>query len=106
MASVTSVPVEVTQEAAARTRELGLERELQELIEHTRRTIPDLRSIEVSLCYDDEGPQIQIGVWLNSSKAREKPVWDELICWRVDTYPPHVSRWVTFDVMHWDSYGR
>src|SRR5262245_42102292 len=102
MASETRVPVEITADAADRAEALVLQWELHALIGHTLRTIPDLRSIEVSLCYDDEGPQIQIGVWLNSSRAREEPVWSELIDWRVETYPPHVSRWITFDVAHWD----
>src|SRR4051794_24974808 len=49
MSSTVDGPVTVSPEAAARVAELGLQREFEQIVEHTRQTIPGLRRLEVTL---------------------------------------------------------
>ena len=47
--STIAAPVTVTPEAMARIAELGMQAELERMLEHTRKTVPGLRAIEVQL---------------------------------------------------------
>lgn len=47
--SSTSVPVTIRPNAADRISELGMQTELQQMIEHARQVVPDLAAIEVEL---------------------------------------------------------
>jgi len=48
MSATTTVPVTITPEAAARLAELGLQAQLEQMVEHTRQTVPDLVCIELT----------------------------------------------------------
>ena len=47
MATATTIPVIVSEEAAARIAKLGIRSEFDEIVEHARQTLPGLRKIEV-----------------------------------------------------------
>jgi hypothetical protein len=109
--AVATVPVSITPEADARIDELGIRLEVEQMLEYTRRTIPDLVAIEVER-YDDPDepgdPRIIIIAWqaapLDSTPDRSQLYqWVE---WFIQAFPSEVTRWVSFDVWHRDSDGR
>jgi hypothetical protein len=94
--SPTTIPVTVTPEAAARVAELGMQAELERMIEHTRQSVPGLRSIEVqeALPYDTgDETTIVIQVTMADPHLDRDPTntdWDR---WMVTTFPPDVCRY-------------
>jgi hypothetical protein len=97
MNAPTTVPVNVTPEAAARVAELGLNAEFRQLIEHILQTVSGLRhvDVDVSLPYDT-GEDVGIGVeiWRSeSSFQKDDPTWSALIKWIVSAFPPDVFRY-------------
>src|SRR5438876_596829 len=89
----TTVPVTITPEAAARVAELGMQRELEQMIEHTKQTVPGLHAITVILepCYDtrhEEGITIQALV--DDPHLEYDPTEMDWGGWQVDTFPPEV----------------
>src|SRR5205807_2017132 len=51
MNASTNVPTIVPPEAAARIAELGMQPEFERMLEHIRRSVPDLRRIEVEVSW-------------------------------------------------------
>jgi hypothetical protein len=49
MTAAMRLPIDVTPEAAARVAQLGMQAELESMLEHTSRTVPDLRGLRVVL---------------------------------------------------------
>jgi hypothetical protein len=91
----TSVPITISPEAAERTRELARERELEQIIEHVCRTVPNLLSIDVELVepYDAGDTQrVVVNVWIPEPlKVEDERTGDELGDWQVRTFPPEVN---------------
>ena len=111
MATTTEIPVQIHPEAAARVAELGMEKELQLMLEHTRQTVPGLESIEVET-YESEGdeerPHICIvglrpGVCASPDDYRPKDEWN---AWFVRTFPPEVLWWFLFSLEYRGENGR
>jgi hypothetical protein len=98
MAEPTTVPLTITPEAAARVAELGMQAELERMLDHTRQTVPGLRSIEVQLAlpYDtgDETTLI-IEVGMDDPYRLDDPTWEQWSYWQISTFPPHVCRYFT-----------
>jgi hypothetical protein len=110
MAAATT-PVSITPEAEARIDELGIRREVEQMLEYTRQLIPGLRSIEVSLFEDlDEpgDPLIAVMAWQVDpvEVSANRSLHDRWLEWFVRAFPAAVTRWVTFDVWEWDGDGR
>jgi hypothetical protein len=107
--ATTTVHVRVADDAAARIKELGLEKEFEAMLEHAKQAVPDLRSIEVNLYYDpgEPGePRAVITAWQKGTPALDDPTeknWDH---WVVRTFSPDVHRWFSFEALSWDNYGR
>lgn len=106
----TTVPVTISPEAADKVRELGRERELEQMLEHACRTVPDLLSIDVELVepYDcGDTPRVVVNVWM-----REPDRWEddhtqqELGRWEVRTFPPEVNEHFTLLVQYRRPDGR
>jgi hypothetical protein len=57
MATATTMPVIISDEADTRIAELGMRREFDEIVEHARQTLPGLWKIEVSLSFHPEEPE-------------------------------------------------
>ena len=63
MNPTTTIPVVVTPEAAARVAELGMQRELDIMVQHALQTVPGLRSVEVQLALPyDTGDETRITI--------------------------------------------
>jgi len=112
MATATTVPVEITPEAAALIAEHGVDKDIQTMIEHTLQTVPDLHSVEVTR-YDDPSepipPRIVLTAWRNKSAVDTHEVWKEWIAWYVRASPDEVSgdvyKYVGFDAFDRDKYA-
>ena len=92
----TTIPITVTPEAVARVAELGMQAELDQMLEHTRQTVPGPRSIEVQeeLPYDT-GDETTIVIWVARDDPHlEKDTTDrEWGRWLVRTFSPDVCRY-------------
>ena len=93
--SLATTPVTITSEAAARVAELGMQAELECMLEHTRQTVPGLHSVEVQLAApSDIGDEIALVIEV----TREHPPLDhdptdsDWGRWKVMTFPPDVCR--------------
>jgi hypothetical protein len=91
----TTVPVTVTPEAATRVAELGMQAELERMLEHTRQAVSGLRAIEVQLAlpYDTgDETSIIIQATMDDPHLEYDPIEDQLGAWQVRTFPPDVCR--------------
>jgi hypothetical protein len=94
--SATGIPVTNTPEAAQRVAELGMQRELRRVLEHTLRTIPTLKSIEVTLALpydtaDEHGITIVANVAAVSPFVCEgERKWS---AWTLGTFPREIWRY-------------
>jgi hypothetical protein len=98
MTTTTTIPVSITPEATARIATLGMQREFDEMLEHTRRTIDHLHAIDVGLEEkpdDEDDPTIVITpLRVGSISADDRADWNWME-WFVRTYPPEVIRHFT-----------
>ena len=92
----TTIPVTITPEAAARVAALGMQAGLEQMLEHTRQTVPDLRAVQAEEAPPyDSGDESGVTIWA----VRPVPLVeydttdDEWGAWKVDTFPPDVCRY-------------
>ena len=66
--------IQVDEDASARVKELGMEGELQQMLEHAQRTAPGFRRIHVTLQHDPECPHNdpRIILWVNRDDLDDK----------------------------------
>jgi hypothetical protein len=98
MSAPSTVPVTVTEQAAAHVAELGMQAELEQLIEQTRRLVPALKHIEVVLAlpYDTgDEPGIVIEAWRGDTYRPGDPAEDQWDDWKIRTYSPDIWRHFT-----------
>jgi hypothetical protein len=92
----TTVPGTVAEDAAAGVAGLGMQGELEQMIEHAKRTAPGLRAIRVTLEYDPACPHNDPGVviWVHRDEPADKSTFDrtgwDWSRWRGVTFPPEV----------------
>jgi hypothetical protein len=95
----TTIPITVTPEATEYIAQLGLQGAFEQMLEHTLRTVPGLRCIEITVQppYDLGGdPCVLI------EATREDPhLTDDLTDrtwwrWQGETFPPQVSQYFCF----------
>ena len=95
MSTISAIPISVQPEAAAHAAALRMSDALDQMLEHSRLTIPDARTIDVSLQFDPEGldqPKIVLDVTRASPPTEYDPTqrdWNE---WAIATFPPEVLR--------------
>jgi hypothetical protein len=95
MATDTTIPVEVSNEAREHIAELGMQREFEEMIEHAKQALPGVRWIDVAPTDSPEEPgDLRILISPHrppSSNLDEvnRAEWD-YIGWFVRTFPPKV----------------
>jgi hypothetical protein len=89
-----TVPLSVTPEAAARINELGIQSEVERMIDHAVKTVRGIRRVEVSLepvneMYDEP--------YLSANAYRVLPLWtddnpdiDRFRDWKIDNFTPDV----------------
>lgn len=93
MSASTDVPVTISPEAAARVAELGMQKEMEQMIAHVREVVPSLVAIEVEIAerYDLGGePGISIIPYSDQPYVEEDRTSWELIGWESRTFPPQV----------------
>lgn len=103
MITAATIPVTVTPEAAARVAELGMQQQLDQMLEHTLRTVSGLQSIEVQLA-----PPYDMGdtprVILEAHRAGPLLLTDDTEIewggWKVDTFPPEVCEHFLMMTIH------
>jgi hypothetical protein len=93
MSAAATVPVTITPEAAARVAELGMQRELDRMVEHTRQSVAGLQHVAVTV----EPPyETRLSPGINIEAYADRPFvegdrtqgqWDR---WLVTTFPPEV----------------
>lgn len=93
MNASTDVPFTITPEAEARIAELGMRKELDQMIDYVRAVTPELAAIEVTLAERyDAGSEPGITIEAYSDQVFEPGntvSWDS-IQWEVETFPPQV----------------
>jgi hypothetical protein len=93
MTRTTTVPLTVTPEAAAYVTELGMQREFEQMLEHTRQTVPGLRSIRVTLEFNpetDDAPGVVIWSNMDDRGLAYDPTESTWGRWKIETFPPEV----------------
>lgn len=93
MNTSTDIPVTITPEAEARIAELGMRKELEQMIAHVREVVPGLTAINVKLaeCYDTRD-ETGVSIFAYSDRLFEPgstTSW-EITRWAVETFPPEV----------------
>ncbi len=102
MATTTAIPLTVSPEASARIAELGMQAEFEQMLEHTRQTVPRLHSIEVILAYDPcptVEPMVVIEPHRDEPPPGDDPTDREWAAWQSSTFPPNVC--ANFLMMSW-----
>src|SRR5947209_13494406 len=93
MSAPATVPVCITPEAAALVGELGMQAELDRVVEHTRQAVAGLQHVAVTLApaYETRpSPGINIEAYTDrpfEEEDRTQGQWDR---WLVTTFPPEV----------------
>jgi hypothetical protein len=102
MATLTTIPVRITDEVAAHVDKLGLQGEMEQMIDHMKRTVVGLRSILVTYEENPENtlidPLVVLCGYEEPSVREPGDVSLELALdrWVVQAFPPEVgSRFVT-----------
>src|SRR5437879_3390871 len=99
MAALITIPVEVTPDAAARIEELGMWKEFEAMIEHTKNTVVDLNSILVTRFDDLDDPgesRVSIQARQHSPASVDISTWDNWGSWFIAAFPPEVRRYFGF----------
>jgi hypothetical protein len=95
MSITTIVPINVTPEAASRVADLGMQRELEQMLEHTRQVVPGLQAIKVSLAppYDTgDEPRVVIEPTMVNSNGPDNSAEKEWDRWIVNAFSPDVGQ--------------
>jgi hypothetical protein len=109
MTTGTRVSLTVAPEAAAHVADLGMRRELDRMLDHTRESVPRLRSIAVALAHDPEGadePRIVIEAGMEPGASGYDSTEDEWGRWKVETFPPAVSQHFVLLTVYGNADGR
>ena len=93
--STTTIPVSVTEEAGRRVALLGMQRELDAMLEWTQDNVPDLRAIRVTPSVIRGGILANLVVimayrtWDDENPPTDLIEWD-WAGWKAQTFPPRV----------------
>jgi len=100
MTTSATIPVTVTPEAAARIAHLGLQAEVDRMIDYARQHVPEVERIEVVL-YDryelGDEPGLSVDIYSRRpSNPQENIPWD-LGGWVVREFPPEILEHIIMD---------
>ncbi len=92
MNASTDAPLTITPEAAARIAELGMQKELEQMIDYIREVVPELAAIEVvrELPYDTDWEPVSITAYSDRVFTPGNNTSAKLTEWRIETFPPQV----------------
>ena len=103
MSAIAGIPILIEPEAQARVAELGMQKELEIMLEHTRQVVLHLQDIRVVLepPYDTgDEPYITIEATRGGSYKGDDPTQREWGAWFVSNYSPDVCRHFSFQVLY------
>lgn len=107
MSAPTTISVTITPEAAARVAELGMQQPVEQMIEHTRQTVPALRRIELILepAYDTgPDPYLTIMAYTNRPYTPGDTIARDWGLWKMSTFPPqvyqHIAMLIEYEADH------
>jgi hypothetical protein len=107
-----TIPMTITDEAAARVKELGLQCELDQIIEHARQTLKGLRRLRVVLEDDPNWPKDDplVTIWaihepIPPEKWTDLTAWHEWGKWMYETFPPQVLNYLHLTSVYGDDDG-
>lgn len=109
MTAPATIPVEVSPEAAARIEELGMSKEFEAMIEHTKQTVAGLHTIQAGLYgdpYEPGEPRIVITAWKDGPGTVDDRTRGAWVDWYVETFSPNACRWFSFQVDYRTDHGR
>ncbi len=107
--STTTVPVTITPEAAARAAELGLQREVEMIVDHLKQNVADLSSIEVEEAWPyDTGDEtnVLINAYVNRRWTADDPTKAWFRDWKINTFPPRVCWYLSTLILFAPNHGR
>jgi len=93
---MSAVPLEVTEEAAAHVATLGMQQELEQMLDWVRQHVASLREIRVAMRRRFAGGKIPpyVHIWASRAKPAEGTPYDliewEWAGWKAQTFPPQV----------------
>lgn len=92
MSASTDVPVTITPEAEARLAELGMHKEVEQMIAYVREVVPELAAIEVvrELPYDTDWEPVSITAYSDRVFAPGDNTSAQLDDWVLGTFPPQI----------------
>jgi hypothetical protein len=91
-----TIPVTVAEDAAARAAELGIKEAFEQMLEHARQTVPQLKYLRVTLEYDPGCPMRdpQIVIWAKRDYIPPEdsldPTGFDFRAWQAEHFPPQV----------------
>jgi hypothetical protein len=109
MSATPTVPLTITTEAAARVAELGLQVELERMLEQVRLEVPQLRHIDVERAEPyDTGMEVGVSIraWTGVPWQQVNDIRRPLARWRRATFSPHVCEHLFLDVLCGGNAGR
>lgn len=98
MPTTQNIPLSVEPEAAALVAELGLQTELDQMLDHARQTITGLQRLKVKFApaYDTGEEGIIIEATRDPANSQSKDwTWDQFSRWKIATFSPEVYRHFT-----------
>lgn len=108
MPTSANVPVTVTAEAAARIADLGIQTEVDRMLDYARRQLPDLDRIDVVLFdrYEQgDEPGLAIDAFSRRPFDPADRVEDDLVRWMVTEFSPAIRQHVLLSYRHGVSYA-
>jgi hypothetical protein len=93
---MSAVPLEVTQEANAHIAKLGVQQELEQMLDWVRRNVAGLQEIRVAMSGRFPWGKISpfVVIWASRAQPPEGIPYDliewEWAGWKAQTFPPHV----------------
>jgi hypothetical protein len=109
MPPITTIPVTITPDATARVEQLGMQKELQTMIDHTREAVPGLVEIGVDtwdVSSEPGEPHVFLVGWRAGQPTFPFEVEDGWARWFGRTFPPDVAQWFSFEIQYRDEHGR
>ena len=107
--SVTTIPVTVDAEASVHVAELGMQRELDAMLEFLRQNVPDLHRIDVTLQppYDTgDDPGVIIEITRDDPHGEGDRIRKSWRDWKIDTYSPDIWRHFALFEVPGESHAR
>ena len=92
MPAIATIPVTIQPDAAAFLAEIGMERELDMMLEHAKSTIPHLRALDVELHdFPETGPpSLLIDAYRDPIPGGRDRACREFSHWLVENFPPEI----------------